>query len=180
MSKVIKIVSRAKSTQPHKKSSRAEPSRAMRQPAQTCIVLMYSKFHCCFEQRSASLYFLEDSGILKCIKPNTTRQLSSLVEATISRLIHEPSQSGLSGVEFESSQLTRPMITLQGMSTQAYSSRLIHIRLHKNPQWRMIHNEKKIQSQNHFLLSKYQACCVYFFSMIDFIGILKIAYRETW
>ena len=39
----------------------------MRQPAQTCIVLMYSKCHCCFEQKSASLYFLEDSGILKCI-----------------------------------------------------------------------------------------------------------------
>ena len=131
MSKVIKIVSRAKSTQPHKKSSRVEPSRAMRQPAQTCIVLMYSKFHCCFEQKSASLYFLEDSGILKCIKPNTTRQLSSLVEATISSLIHEPSQSGLSGVEFDSSQLTRPIITLQGISTQAYTSSLIHMRLHK-------------------------------------------------
>ena len=62
MSKVIKIVSRAKSTQPHKKLSQVEPSRAMRQPAQTCIVLMYSKFHCRFEQKSASLYFLDDAG----------------------------------------------------------------------------------------------------------------------
>ena len=152
----------------------------MRQPAQTCIVLMYSKFHCCFEQKSASLYFLEDSGILKCIKPNTTRQLSSLVEATISSLILEPSQSSLSGVEFESSQLTRPMITLQGMSTQAYTSRLIHIRLHKTLHvwYTMIRNT----FTEPFLAFQvmYQACCVNFFSLIDYKGILKVNYCESW
>ena len=87
----------AKPSQASPKKKKFEQWQAMRQPAWTCIVLIYYlKFSLQFGvQICVNVTSFGSRWYLKEQKPNKSRQLSSMIDSTTSSLINEPSQIGM-------------------------------------------------------------------------------------